>query len=292
MTEPLSPNPSDPESSRPQEETGTPEESNPGSVDETRPKPKKLKLKTILTPLSPHLTAPRPEEDARLGKKKTFHPSPKAVPVEPEPELTPEELADLKAGKLLSEETSSDSSTPPVPHPDFGPDEEASGEFPEEPQPAKSKKPEAPAPTQPKSRKLILALVVPAVIIVAILLLLNFLFDPFGFKIAPIEQLPDLAVIQQTKNSGAAEVDPLTEAPQVLVNLELGTVEDYMEQFKGRKLILSSTPEGLFVDSVFYEAGASINPQHGLVLESILPEEKVCLIKDASGLSYRIEVPY
>ena len=134
MADPSTANPSEPDpSANPHPEnshnTGNPDPSDTGQkpLDPTEilrqaasgeedQKPQKLKLKQILTPLSPHLKAPRPKVEKRVESKTAYKPSPKAVPVEPEPELTPEELAARE--KIMppgeSKESPEGESSPPV----------------------------------------------------------------------------------------------------------------------------------------------------------------------------------
>lgn len=270
---------------------------NPILPDESETKPQKLRLKQILTPLSPHLTAPRPDADERATNKKAFTPSPKAVPIEPEPELTEEELAAREsaggakaAGPVPEIETS-----PPTPE-ELGlePGQESTGEPGRGQQPdqarKKTAKKKSPA-TQPKprSRKLVLALAVPAVLLLAIVFLVNYLFDPLGLKIQPIEELPDLTTLQQPAQTQAEET-LYSDSNQLMESLEEETFADYLSRLEESAMLVAAEPEGLFINAVYFREGMIINPRYGLALVSVEEQGKVALLEDGEGNSYRISM--
>ena len=262
---------------------------------ESENKSQKLKLKQILTPLSPHLTAPRPETDDRLTKKDSFTPSPKAVPIAPEPELTEEELAAReKAGGIMAEGTSPQiETTPPTPEelglqPDEAPGEERKAA---EPDGEERKKPEpkkAPAPSRkPKSRKLALTLVLPVILLAAIAFLVNSLFDPLGLKIQPIERLPDLTLSKKAAESKVPTAGE-SDSSQLLDALELETVEEYISLLEEKAVLAGAGAGGLFINAVYYRTGAVVNPRHGLSLVSVDGDSQTILLEDAAGQAYRI----
>jgi hypothetical protein len=296
MPDPSTPNPSDPESGEHLPNDASPNSESQGG-DENPPK---LKLKQILTPLSPHLTAPRPERGERIEKeKKAFIPSPEAVPVEPEPEPTPEELASLDTG-----------APPPPTKPEAGPpreietspptDEElglTDGETPQEtapqsdsPEPQKKNPVQKPAP-KAKARKLVFALLVPVILIIAILALVQYLFDPLGLKIKPIEELPDLALADAKPLATTNLLEESQGSEDLLENLENQELASYLSVLKTRQIFPSSNPKGIFIDSVLFTEGDRLNPYMGLDLVEIDLEAGSFRLEDQSGQSYSIDIP-
>ncbi|MEX0332255.1 MAG: hypothetical protein AB3N64_12615 [Puniceicoccaceae bacterium] len=311
MAESSTPNPFEPElpkdstEPKPDPEKELPEEApEPPANRELKLKPivptepeekeQKLKLKQILTPLSPHLTAPRPDAPESVPKKKSFTPSPKAVPIEPEPELTEDELAArASAGGPKVEAPSPEiESSPPTPE-ELGlqPGDEQEGQPPAgEEKPAadqKTKVAKKAAPAKPKARKLVVALLVPVVLLAAIAYIINSLFDPFGLKIAPIEQLPDLALKQQTPDTKSLSTDE-SDSNQLLDAIEMESIDGYLALLEEQTVLAASSHNGLFINAVFYRSGAVLNPRYGLKVVSVDGDSQSVLLEDAEGQSYRI----
>jgi hypothetical protein len=317
MTDPSTPSPSDPdqpglpEGFDPGKGSKHPEQDNdegiaagekpklpdPGQSDEGDGSPPRLKLKQILTPLSPHLTAPRPEADKGVQKKKAFKPSPKAVPVEPEPEPTPEELESsttdsLKPVPAPEASTPREIETSPPTDEELGLEkEEASEEPPKKEQAGKpAAKKAAPAP-KPKARRLVFALLIPVVLLAAILLLVHYLFDPFGLKIKPIEELPDVSLIRETAQP-APSIEPRDAGSALLLDaLEEQTIEGYLANLQRQRIFVCSNPKGIFIDSVLFTEGTPINPQLGLELAEVDMEGDSFSLQDGTGQSYRLDLP-
>ncbi|MEX0325453.1 MAG: hypothetical protein AB3N33_05130 [Puniceicoccaceae bacterium] len=263
--------------------------------EEPEDKQQKLKLKQILTPLSPHLTAPRPETPESAPKKKAYTPSPKAVPVEPEPELTEDELAARASagGPKVVAPSAEIETSPPTPEELGLKAEEEQAEQPateEGNQPQAEKKTKAAkkaAPPKPKARKVVLALLVPVVLLAAIAYFVNSLFDPLGLKIQPIEQLPDLALKPQSPEAKSLSTEA-SDSSQFLDAIEKESIEDYLTLLEEQAVLAASSQDGLFINAVYYRSGAVLNPRYGLTLVSIDGDSESILLEDAEGQSYRI----
>jgi hypothetical protein len=321
MAEPSTPNPSDPENPPPRKKLllsprgdeapreNTPVEPVKGEAEtgESPPEeagPQKLKLKQILTPLSPHLTAPRPERDPRLEKKEPPIPTPKAVPIEPEPEPEPEPESALGTGTAPAGDSVEGAEAPPAAPREIEsspatpeelglPPEEETGKeetVPVEAAEEESVEPVAQKTAQPAKRgkKRLLILLLPVVIVVAILALLQYLFDPLGLKIEPIAELPDPGLVRQVAQPKQQEESSNAGSKELADSLEGQSMEDYLGRLKSLPMTLSDNPKGIFIGSVFFNEGSMVNPELDLKLRSILPDASAIVLVDGSGNTYRI----
>jgi hypothetical protein len=288
MEEAHTPNPSEPDpdnKAKPADPSGPPY---PPEAAEKRPK---LKLKQILKPLSPHLTAPRPERDPRLEKKEVPKPSPQAVPVELEPEPVPEP----SSGIPVEEE----SEAPPQPVQPLPPEEqetatEAEEEAGAEEEEAADKQagPESGGRPAPKwSRRLLLWLGAPVVLLAGIAWLLVYIFSPGEPELAAVSQEQLVAALERSKAKaeGTASTADLSPVDLTLA-IEGQTVDSYLEKLRRQEIIPSTQPRGIFVNSVFVPEGGILNPRLGLFLVQVEVSAYGSLIdlQDASHQSYRI----
>lgn len=310
MADPSTPNPSDPEKpprkkllltprgEKPPEED-KPVEAEDLSTDDGEDGPPKLKLKQLLTPLSPHLTAPRRDRDPRLDKKEAPVPTPHAVPIkpEPEPEPAPSEgpvaAEGAEPGAVEAPAAPREIETSPPTREELGlpPEEEgenAPAEPSEKPEEAAKKAVRKPAPPARRGKKGLLILLLPVIIVAAILFLAQYLFDPLGLKIEPIEELPDPSLVRRTAEPEAPEPSTNAGSRELADAIEDQSLADYLARLEGLGLTVSDNPEGLFIGSVFFQEGGMINPELGLQLQSILPEASVVVLADRSGNTYRI----
>lgn len=282
MEESHTPNPSDSEGPNRSDDT-----------DQTG-KPRKLRLKKLLTPISPHLTAARPERDPRLEdlrEQKEPEEAPRAVPVEPEPEpVKPPEAEEPKP--LLGDEE--------VPQETVKPEYEEPAEDVEAPEPEPEPEP-LPRPDElemvygrkPDWRKrLVLWLGAPVLILAAIVYLVTVLLDPFGQS--PESSPPagagtaGMAGAPLRESTPSSAISPL-ELSIVLENLNLA---GYLDQLRRQELVPSETPRGLYVNSVFIPEGSLINPRLGLTLAyvEISPVGFLFDLQDAEGTPYRVAI--
>jgi len=161
----------------------------PSQQDQDEDDQPKLKLKKILTPLSPHLKAPRTQSDDGLERTGPRLEIPRAVPMEIEPELPPpppEQKMTAPTGPGFDQ---------PLPDPvadaqaqeteaESLEEQENEGEVEGEIQADGTKE----AIRSPSFRR-ISKLLAPVALAVAILFIVNFLFDPFGLQLEPIKPM-------------------------------------------------------------------------------------------------------
>lgn len=258
----------------------------PSSPEEPGERPK-LKLKQILTPISPHLTAPRPEADPRLEKKVSIKPAPRAVPIEPEPEPEiPLESHDGAPGEEAG---------PPLP---LAPGDEQAppGEDPEEQEAEDNESPEEAEGVEPVgadkkwTKRLVVWMAVPVLLVAAIAWLALVILKPPESEPHPgktvTRQVLQNAANASSKGSANANVSPV----ELTLALEKQTVESYIEQLKKQEIIPSEKPRGIYINSVFIPEGHPLNPNLGLSLMQVelSPQGALIDLQDQANATYRI----
>ena len=261
-----------------------------------------MKLKQILTPISPHLKAPRPERDPRLAQRETPIPAPRAVPIEPEPEPDPEALKAEREGTTPAAPLPPESSAGPSPEqPESQPEqaeappgEETGDESAEQPGEETTEEDtfyeDLPQKKTPNwSRRLLIWLVLPVALVGAIAWLVLFILKPApGETVTAVQPQAGTAVQRANPQPAAAKADlgPV----ELTLALENQTLESYLQQFQQQEIVASTNPRGIFVNSVFIPEGSPVNPRFGLILVQVEPSPEGTLIDlvDADRQPYRI----
>ena len=182
MTDSSSPNPSD------QRNPSNHGNAFPESREGDNPQPK-LKLKQLLTPLSPHLNVESSEHEKSADEYRPKMEIPRAVPIDPEPELAPHERPPAPDGSpLVPGEMQLGPDGHPLPNPAmeppvFPPPNEQQG-IPEETGENEEEIEElvsAPAPESGRFKKIALPVVGLLLVIAAV----QYFLDPLGLSIDP-----------------------------------------------------------------------------------------------------------
>ena len=295
MQDPNTPNPSD-------EENGSTHAGGSGGSEEERPK---LKLKKILTPLSPHLKAPREERDPHRQNPKSFHPSPQAEPVEPEepvlerPRAEPLPLYEIEPPR--PEELN--------PHlPEAG-IESGAGEWgegaPEEPSPEEEREaaeaeeeeeaeePAAPPRRGPSPRRRGLQFALGVILLAAAAFLALRVFSPFGGSSETVPMKNAATDRSRTAATGGTgtpygDLEPI----DLLVQMESETAEEYINRLQKEPIFPAREPRGIFIDRVFFPEGSSLNPKLGIRLTGIefSGRETTITLQDSESNPYTIAV--
>lgn len=288
MTDTSSQNPFDPVE-KPDHENSSPEES---GLEAPQPK---LTLKQLLKPLSPHLKVEQTEKDDRFKEFKPRMEIPRAVPIDPEPELAPHERPPSPDGTpldMLGTEPGLGGQSLPAHgiEPHTGREltlqknrVHESVEPPEEEQENEEMEElvSTPAPKPGRFRKIAL----PVAAVLAAVAAIQYFLDPLGLSIDPIKPAKPV-VVEQAEQVGAETEMPASMAP-VALSLELDniTVESFLGLLEKQVIIASEQPRGAIIDSVFYPEGSKVNPELGLVLSSV--EKASIRIADSSGKEYK-----
>lgn len=118
--------------------------------------------------------------------------------------------------------------------------------------------------------------------------LLLMVLNPFGEKLTPIEKS---ASEPQPAIPAAAPIDEREAAPpppplEETLAKTSASIQAFMETLQTRRLRPSDVPKGLFVDTVFVPEGATLNPDLGLILDSVEKrnEQTVLWFRDAEDL--------
>jgi hypothetical protein len=283
MQDPSTTSPSDPE--------------NPDSGNEPGQQPKKpLKLKPIGQPATEQA---KPKEESDLDKKRQAlklrrmvikdveikpHANPDAEPVpEAQPFEEPDEApppADLKS---VMEGPPPEETAIQPPKVETRPT--GSGELPPEApprtEPPETSQPPKPVPAPPKqkdttkkakvssARKLIAGLAFLGVFCLAAMLAIAY-FNPFGKDLAPIQpqQLPIVPQqAESTENEGPQAALPDFE--NLAADSGQQDLQTYLERLQGFRITPSSSPRGIFIESVFVPEGAVLDPRLGLTLTAV-----------------------
>ena len=249
----------------------------------------KLKLKQLLTPLSSHLKVEKSDRDDKFDEFRPRMEIPRAVPIDPEPELAPHERPPSPDGAPLGPgqghygpdglpiPPAGMGSIPGQQDQSMGITEESATEDTED---EMEELVSAPGEKPGLLRKIGLPLIALLIVIGAI----QYFFDPLGLSIEPISPTGPV-VLSESAKAPVEEAMPASMAP-VTLSLELDkvTVESFLELI-GKQVILSSErPHGAIIDSVFYPEGSTINPGLGLFVSSV--KDNSITIKDNNGREY------
>ena len=303
-TNPFNPNP---EGENPPPSEGTQPASAPGQdpkgTGQTPPPmapSEKLKLKKttrILTPLYA-----RPKETPSIGKKKLKIQVPHAVAIDPEPEPKPEisttsvreEIGNASGEGIPPPILPPTEGQAPVPPPEAIPapqeiDPEGVGnkEEPSESKEEPQEKIQTLVASDPKrsSKRFLTILIIPILLIGAILAIIYFVFDPLGHQLTPIEPLPEVISSSPLESNELVPQATITEPMALSMRIEGTDLPAYLEALKLRKIFVSSNPEGIFINNIFYAPGDSLNPELGLVFEEVLSDgsAKQLVLVDSSN---------
>ena len=221
----------------------------PPSGDE-RPK---LKLKKLLTPLSPHLTAPRPDRDPRPENKESQDvPGAGLEPEAGESSQAQEVAEDEGAAEDEAADSSGESDGTPV--------VAASGVNPV-------------AKPRVGTRKWLAVILVPVLLVVAMALLLDYLFDPLGRRLEPIVPMRDVTVSQGPATPEKQVEEAGTPARALQEKLDTLPLEEYIQALEARQVFVSENPQGIFIDTVFFPVGSLVNPQLELRFLEVVKED-------------------
>ncbi len=283
MPETNSANPSDPDpdsSLKPSfgEEPG---EDTPGSGGDPGSAPK-LRLKQILTPLSPHL---KPEE-RKQESEEAYRPPRKRLQV-PRAEPVDEEEEDpvqAPPGPKLTAppDPGIEDPLPVPPAPEIGEEELEEEEPPGEPAPkVPARRPSGPGMVQRVAR-----VMAPVLLVAALLFTANHFFDPFGIRKDPESSRPEAVEGAPDSDSGSRlqrlEIDPA----DLERKLEQLSVESYLERLARQQVHPARHPDGLFIGAAFVPVGSRLNPELGLTLKAV--GESRAIVEDEFSQEYPI----
>lgn len=267
MTEPNSENPSDPG-----QDPNPPVPQEPQAPDPPISK-EEAKEKLRLRPISGHLKTPHSSTDNRPEEFKPRIEIPRAVPIDPD------------SGDILE----GDQAIPPI-----QPVEQA-------PAPAQPASPstdeEEPEPETEnlvvddrKRPNLLLVVGLPVILVVAILALVHYLFDPLGLKLEPI--VPNTGIADSNGNQKASK--PVQKVAEVAVTpsvqIEEMPQQTFLETLRARKITINENPRGLFIDSVFFPVGSTLNAEYGFTIGAITidKDESYFEITEAGGSTHLV----
>ena len=224
----------------------------------------KLKLKPLITPLSPHLQAPHEKALKASSEDRPRMVIPHAVPIDPEPDLAPHEkpppeeidgageLADPEGGQTAPAETAPDGEATTPGLDEAAPEDEMV---------------ELVAHERKRTNWLLVA-GLPVVPLLAIGWLVNYLFDPLGLKEEPALPPARTAVAKPQ----TPQREPIAEnlAPVVLsLELEETSLETYLAQLQQQRVRITRNPRGVIIAGVFYQEGEAIHPGFGLFVQRV-----------------------
>ncbi len=255
-----------------------------------------MKLKHLMSPLSPHIKKVRESEGESKSNKPSIEP-PSAVPInepvidKPPPVAKPMEDSVQQAPQPPPGQQQPDG-TPAV---QTGPDEsqpagittateaEPSGE-PEEEKESKTEKLVA-APRK-KSRLLKGAILLVNVLI--ILVAVQYFFDPLGLKIESFEHVNPVVQDDQPENSAVDSIAHAIAPIESYDDLEAISVESFVGQLGDAQIVASASPEGVIINSIFYPVGSTLNPLLGMRVEAVETTGGKSILKvvDAEGNEY------
>ena len=139
-------------------------------------------------------------------------------------------------------------------------------------------------------RRLALILV-PGLLLAGVLLLLNYLIQPFAGELAPIA--PPVVSLP----SGPARVAPAAgPVPAITTEadpaLQPATAEAFLERLAELRPVASENPRGVFISSVFYPENAVLHPGLGLIIERVEWDGAGAFmrIRAADGASHQLPV--
>lgn len=262
MTEPNSENPSDSGSEIP------PPPVPPKEPDDVPSSLKEAKDKLKLKPISRHLKTPHPSTDNRPEEFKQRIEIPRAVPIDPE------------SGEILE----GDAANPAIQPTGQAP---APGQAASPPPDEEEAEPETEnlVIEDRKRPNLLLVAGLPLILIVAILGLVHYLFDPLGLKLEPIVPSTGISAAmgnQQAKTTNG-KVSDIAVIPSV--QIEEMPSNAFLEMLNTRKITINENPRGLFIDSVFFPVGSTLNAEYGFTIGAITidKDESYFEITDAGG---------
>jgi hypothetical protein len=128
----------------------------------------------------------------------------------------------------------------------------------------------------------------PVVLLLAILYVLNLLFDPFG------QQAPGVKAAAAGTDRAGLETQPARNQQTTLSGAELrsrlqqATLADYLGQLDEVPVHVSQHPPGAFIGGAFIPLGQPVNPALGLTLAQVLDDALV--LTDADGTEHRLTV--
>jgi hypothetical protein len=282
MTDPSSQNPSDPDHASPE---------NKG--DDTPQK--KLKLKQLLAPLSSHLNVEHHEDGPEVEEYTPRMEIPRAVPMEPEPELAPHERPPSPDGIPLPEsELGMDPSGNPVGEsglnqpvlPQISNPENIHEEVQEPEEETIEELVSAPQKKPSRIKKIALPVIGSLLILAGI----HYFFDPLGIRIEPITHEAPVILNEQKQITEQKEMPASMASVNLSLELEQLSTESFLKQLEEHLIITSENPKGAIIDSVFYPEGSALNPMLGLVLHSAKGsgKESSVVIVDADGKEYEL----
>jgi hypothetical protein len=267
MTEPNSENPSDSGSENfPPPPPQTEPDDVPSSVKEAKDK---LKLK----PISRHLKNPHPSTDNRPEEFKPRIEIPRAVPIDPE---SGDIIEGGAAAAPIQPTQQAPAPSPPAPPPTDEPEAEPETEN---------------LVIQDRKRpNLLLVVGLPLILIVAILGLVHYLFDPLGLKLEPIVPSTGVPVARENQQAGAAKGKVSEIAVTPSVEIEEMPSDAFLEMLGNRKITINENPRGLFIDSVFFPVGSTLNAEYGFTIGAITiaKDESYFEITDAGGSTHLV----
>ena len=245
----------------------------------------RLKLKHLMSPLSPHLQKVR-EADKDTSRYTPNVTPPTAIPYdEPVVDELPAGSPQIKDDPV---------NLPPAPVParkeddpnsarnilmagmrmNASPDQVAEPPKPAHPeetaQTAGADSPETEALiSAPRKKTKLLKVAIAGVNILIILTAVQYFLDPLGLSIEPFEHkapvLPNQARVDQSADAIANAIAPI----KSFDDLESVSLEAFVDQLQGARIMTSTSPRGVVIDSIFYPEGSMLHPGLGLTVHSI-----------------------
>ncbi|HSH09602.1 MAG TPA: hypothetical protein VK995_04405 [Oceanipulchritudo sp.] len=258
----------------------------PSQQDQDEDDQPKLKLRKILTPLSPHLKAQLTQGDDGKERKDPRLEIPRAVPMEIEPELPPpppEQKMTAPTGPGFDQ---------PLPDPVADAQaQETEAEPLEEPENKGEVEGEIEAGGAKEairsfSFRRISKLLAPVALAIAGLFIVNYLFDPFGLQLEPIKPMSSPLLPKGDSRNEQTNAPQKISGIDLYVMLDKQSLDEYLKSLQNQKIYPSDDPVGIFIGAAFIPLGSSVNPSFGLILKGI--EKTEAVLEDEYLTEYRI----
>jgi hypothetical protein len=265
MTEPNSENPSDSGSEIP------PSPVPPKEPDDVPSSIKEAKDKLKLKPISRHLKTSHLSTDNRPEEFKQRIEIPRAVPIDPE-------SGDILEGDAANPEIQPTGQAPAPSQADSPPAEEAEPET------------ENLVVEDRKRPNLLLVVGLPLILVVAILGLVHYVFDPLGLKLEPIVQSTGIPTSRGSQQATITAQKVAEVALTPSVQIEKMPRDTFLETLRTRKITINENPRGLFIDSVFFPVGSTLNAEYGFTIGAITidKDESYFEITEAGGSTHLV----
>jgi hypothetical protein len=135
-------------------------------------------------------------------------------------------------------------------------------------------------------------ILVPALVICAAMVFVLRTFDPFGEDLAPIApvQVPETVLM---KGTAQAEIGPTEEGGLSGKPLEetRTSLQGFLNALQEQPLTASTSPRGVFINSVFIPEGMPLDKRVGVIFSSLLIEDGKAFIIVSSPDGTKLTLP-